>query len=45
MGSVNKVILVGNLGKDAEVRVTPGGQSVARDQMQPDLTQHRLDAA
>ena len=28
-GSVNKVILVGNLGKDAEVRVTPGGQSVA----------------
>lgn len=29
MGSVNKVILVGNLGRDAEVRVTPGGQSVA----------------
>ena len=29
MGSVNKVILVGNLGKDAEVRSTPGGQSVA----------------
>ena len=29
MGSVNKVILVGNVGKDAEVRVTPGGQSVA----------------
>ena len=29
MGSVNKVILVGNLGKDAEVKVTPGGQSVA----------------
>ena len=29
MGSVNKVILVGNLGKDAEVRVTPGGQTVA----------------
>ena len=29
MGSVNKVILVGHLGKDAEVRVTPGGQSVA----------------
>ena len=29
MGSVNKVILVGNLGKDAEVRITPGGQSVA----------------
>lgn len=28
MGSVNKVILVGNLGKDIEVRVTPGGQSV-----------------
>lgn len=29
MGSVNKVILVGNLGKDAEVRVTPAGHSVA----------------
>ncbi|HEY2028259.1 MAG TPA: single-stranded DNA-binding protein [Myxococcales bacterium] len=26
---VNKVILVGNLGKDPEVRYTPGGQSVA----------------
>jgi single-strand DNA-binding protein len=29
MGSVNKVILVGNLGRDAELRVTPGGASVA----------------
>jgi single-strand DNA-binding protein len=29
MGSVNKVILVGNLGRDAEVKVTAGGQSVA----------------
>ena len=29
MGSVNKVILVGNLGRDAEVKVTGGGQSVA----------------
>jgi single-strand DNA-binding protein len=29
MGSLNKVMLIGNLGKDAEVRVTPGGQSVA----------------
>jgi single-strand DNA-binding protein len=29
MGSVNKVILVGNLGRDAEVKVTSGGQSVA----------------
>src|SRR5881392_865611 len=26
---VNKVILVGNLGKDPEVRFTPGGQAVA----------------
>ena len=25
MGSVNKVILVGNLGRDAELRYTPGG--------------------
>ncbi|HUU33516.1 MAG TPA: single-stranded DNA-binding protein [Vicinamibacterales bacterium] len=29
MGSVNKVILVGNLGRDAELRSTPSGQSVA----------------
>ena len=29
MGSVNKVILVGNLGRDAEVRSTAAGTSVA----------------
>jgi single-strand DNA-binding protein len=29
MGSVNKVILVGNLGRDAEVKVTHSGTSVA----------------
>ena len=29
MGSVNKVILVGNLGRDAELRYTPGGSPVA----------------
>ena len=29
MGSVNKVILVGNLGRDAEVRSTTSGTSVA----------------
>ena len=29
MGSVNKVILVGNLGRDAELRATPSGASVA----------------
>ena len=29
MGSVNKVILVGNLGRDPELRYTPGGQAVA----------------
>ena len=29
MGSVNKVILVGNLGRDAELRCTPGGAAVA----------------
>ncbi len=28
-GSVNKVILVGNLGRDAEVRSTPRGDTVA----------------
>ena len=28
MGSVNKVILVGNLGKDAETKFTPSGTSV-----------------
>jgi len=30
MGSVNKVILVGNLGRDAEKRYTPGGAAVAK---------------
>src|SRR6516165_3228206 len=29
MGSVNKVILVGNLGRDAELRFTPGGTAVS----------------
>src|SRR3954464_2745649 len=29
MGSVNKVILGGNLGRDAELRYTPGGAPVA----------------
>src|SRR5690349_21721758 len=29
MGSVNKVILVGNLGRDAELRYKPGGAAVA----------------
>ncbi len=28
--SVNKVILIGNLGKDPEVRYTPNGRAVAR---------------
>ncbi|MGH7835185.1 MAG: single-stranded DNA-binding protein [Candidatus Binatia bacterium] len=28
--SVNKVILIGNLGKDPEVRFTPSGRAVAR---------------
>lgn len=29
MGSLNKVMLIGNLGRDAELRYTPGGQAVA----------------
>jgi single-strand DNA-binding protein len=29
MGSINKVILLGNLGRDAEMRYTPGGSPVA----------------
>lgn len=29
MGSINRVFLVGHLGKDAEVRYTPGGDAVA----------------
>jgi single-strand DNA-binding protein len=32
-GSVNKVILVGNLGADPEVRFTPGGQTVCNFRM------------
>lgn len=28
--SLNKVLLIGNLGRDPEVRFTPGGQAVAR---------------
>jgi single-strand DNA-binding protein len=28
MASVNKVILIGNLGRDPELRYTPGGQAV-----------------
>ena len=28
MGSVNKAIIVGNLGRDPETRFTPGGQAV-----------------
>ena len=30
MASVNKVILIGNLGKDPEVKYTPGGTPIAR---------------
>lgn len=33
MGSMNKVILLGYLGKDAEVRYTPGGAAVAKFSM------------
>ena len=29
-GSLNKVLLIGNLGRDPEVKVTPGGQPLAR---------------
>ncbi len=29
-GSLNKVMLIGNLGKDPELKMTPGGQPVAR---------------
>ena len=29
MAGINKVILVGNLGKDPEIRHTPNGQAVA----------------
>lgn len=29
MGSLNKVMLIGNLGRDAEVKYTPGGSAVS----------------
>jgi len=29
-GSMNKVILIGNLGRDPEIKMTPGGQPLAR---------------
>ena len=29
-GSLNKVLLIGNLGKDPELKMTPSGQAVAR---------------
>ena len=29
MAGINKVILIGNLGKDPELRYTPGGQATA----------------
>ena len=29
MASLNKAFLIGNLGKDPEIRVTPAGQTVA----------------
>jgi len=40
---VNKVILVGNLGADPELRVTPGGQSVLSIRMA--TTESYLDAS
>ena len=35
-GSVNKVILVGRLGKDPEVKSTPSGTTVAKFSMATD---------
>lgn len=35
MASVNKVILLGNLGRDPEVRYTPSGDAVANFSMTP----------
>lgn len=30
MASVNKILLIGNLGKDPEIRTTPNGQTIAK---------------
>src|SRR5213592_1621923 len=43
MGSVNKVILVGNLGRDAEVRYTPGGAGIATTEVWNDKAGQRQE--
>jgi single-strand DNA-binding protein len=41
--SVNKVILVGNLGRDPEVKYTASGVPVAKFSVSPRRTTFRLD--
>ena len=45
MGSVNKVILVGNLGRDAELRYTPGGAAGRDAQPRDDRSLERQGRA
>ena len=42
MGSVNKAILVGNLGRDAEMRFTSGGTHAFLDRLEAYLTGDEL---
>ena len=45
MASVNKVILVGNLGRDPEVRFMPNGEAVCNFSIATDRKSTRLNSS